>query len=95
MVAFARPQEEAAVEMPSGPPGVAGRPRDHTWAALMHRAFGLDLLACPRCGGRLRLFATISDPAIVEQILAHLGLASAPRPPGPAPPIGTAVIAQS
>jgi uncharacterized protein YbaR (Trm112 family) len=26
---------------------------------LMRRAFGFDVLACPRCGGRLRLVATI------------------------------------
>jgi len=25
----------------------------------MRRAFNLDVLACPRCGGRLRLIATI------------------------------------
>ncbi len=57
----------------------------------MQRAFGLDVLACPRCGGRLRLIATIEDPAVVEQILAHLGLSPPPPPPDPAPPAGTAV----
>jgi len=61
----------------------------------MQRAFGLDVLACPRCGGRLRLIATISDPPVVEQILAHLGPALAPQPPGPAPPAATAVIAHA
>lgn len=71
-------------------PGAAGRPRYQAWAALMQRAFGLDVLACPRCGRRLRLIATIADPAVVEQILAQLGLAPARRPPGPAPPPGSA-----
>jgi len=61
----------------------------------MHRAFGIDVLACPQCGGRLRLIAMLHDPAIVEQILAHLALASAPRSAGPAPPLGTALIAES
>jgi uncharacterized protein YbaR (Trm112 family) len=28
----------------------------------MRRAFGIDVLACPRCGGRLRLIATVQDP---------------------------------
>ena len=60
---------------------------------LMQRAFGLDVLTCPRCGGRLRLIATIEDPTVVEQILAHLGLSFPPRPPGRAPPAGTAVAA--
>ena len=32
----------------------------------MQRAFGLDVLACPCCGGRLRLVATISDPRVAE-----------------------------
>ena len=30
-----------------------------TWAALMQRGFGFDVLACPRCWGRLRLVAAI------------------------------------
>jgi len=32
------------------------------------------VLACPDCGGRLRLLATIEDRAVVEKILTHLGL---------------------
>ena len=68
-------------------------PRYQAWAALMHRAFGLDVLAYPRCGGRLRLIVTISDLAVVAQILAHLGLTPLHRPPGLAPP-AAAVIAQ-
>lgn len=50
----------------------------------MHRALGLAVLACPRCGGRLRLVATLQDPAVVRAFLAHLPVA-----PGldlPAPP---------
>ena len=38
-----------------------------------HRTFGFDVLACPRCGGRLRLIALI-EPAAVIQRLGHLGL---------------------
>jgi uncharacterized protein YbaR (Trm112 family) len=30
----------------------------------MRRTFGFDVLACPRCGGRLRLIALIEEPAI-------------------------------
>lgn len=40
----------------------------------MGRVFGLAVLACPRCGGRLRLIATVEDPTVVGKILAHLGL---------------------
>ena len=52
----------------------------------MRRELALDVLACPRCGGRLRVIATIQDPAVVRAILAHLGLALGPDSPGPAPP---------
>ncbi|MCX6553119.1 MAG: ATP-dependent helicase HrpA [Acidobacteria bacterium] len=40
----------------------------------MRRTFGRDVLACPRCGGRLRLIALIDDEAVIERILRHLGL---------------------
>jgi len=70
-------------------PNRAGRlqpPRYWSWAALMHRAFETDVLACPHCGGRLRFIATVHDPRVVRQILAHLALAHAGQSPGPAPP---------
>ena len=61
-------------------------PRAWSWAALMHRAFGIDVLACAHCGGRLRLIATLHDPAVIRKILAHLALAHSGQSPGPAPP---------
>ena len=57
-----------------------------TTAALMHRAFAVDVLACPGCGGRLRLIATLHDPAVIRKLLAHLGMARSGPSPGPAPP---------
>ena len=35
---------------------------------------GIDILACPGCGGRLRFLATIEDPKTVGKILNHLGI---------------------
>ena len=55
----------------------AERPRHWTWAALMRRAIDLDVLRCPRCAGRMQLIATIDDPAVIQRILAHLGLPGA------------------
>jgi uncharacterized protein YbaR (Trm112 family) len=52
----------------------------------MHRAFGIDVLACPHCGGRLRLIATLHDPAIIRKILAHRALCHSGQNPGPGPP---------
>jgi hypothetical protein len=42
------------------------------------------VLACPDCGGRLRLLATIADPRVIATILAHLGLPLEPPRPAPA-----------
>jgi hypothetical protein len=52
----------------------------------MRRAFNIDVLACPRCGNQMRLLATIDDPRVVEQILTHPGLSSAPVQADPAEP---------
>jgi len=40
-----------------------------TTADLMRRAFDIDVLACRRCGGRLRLIATVEDPDAIRAIL--------------------------
>ncbi len=40
----------------------------------MQRSFGFDVLACPRCAGRLKLVALIQDGAVIQRILRHLGL---------------------
>ena len=44
------------------------------WAELMQRSFGFDVLACPRCGGRLGLIALIEEAQVIRRILGHLGL---------------------
>jgi hypothetical protein len=77
---------DTPVPEPVTPAPAPGRPRYWVWAALMRRAFEIDVLACSRCGGRMHLIATVEDPAIIRRILAHLGLwpasepRSAPRP---------------
>jgi hypothetical protein len=40
----------------------------------MRRAFEVDVLACPRCGGRLRLIALLEAGDGTARILRHLGL---------------------
>ena len=59
------------------------------WASLMARTCEFDVLARPRCGGRLRLIALIEEAAVVDQILMPVGVPTqipAPRPAG-APPL--------
>jgi len=53
-------------------PAMTPAPRHWAWADLMRHAFDIDVLACPRCGGRLRLMATVEDPDAVRAILAAL-----------------------
>ena len=57
----------------------AGQQRHHgyLWAELMRRTFAIDVLKCPRCGGRLRLMALIEQAGAVERIPRHLGLPTA------------------
>ena len=65
------------------------RAEGYLWAELMRRTFGMDVLECPRCGGRLGLMALIEHTQIVDRILRHLGLPTdrpEPRPPR-APPL--------
>jgi hypothetical protein len=62
----------------------SGRPRNYPWAQLMTRVFGFDVLACPRCGARMRILAAINPPDAIRKILACLGL------PTRGPPISRA-----
>jgi uncharacterized protein YbaR (Trm112 family) len=34
----------------------------------------LDVLACPRCGGRLRVLGTVADPDAIRAILAAVAV---------------------
>ena len=74
------------------PDTAARQARGERWASLMQRTFGFDVLACPRCGGRLRLIALIEEAAVIGRILRHLGVPTeipAPRPArAPPPPVG-------
>jgi hypothetical protein len=51
----------------------ADRQRSLTWAQRLKRVFAIDIETCRRCGGRLRVIASIEDPEIIQRILEHLG----------------------
>jgi hypothetical protein len=74
-VPFATSGPEAVTPEPADPSSSAAPPRRWRWAELLQRVFAVDVLACPNCGGRMRLIATIEDPRVVRRILTHLGLA--------------------
>jgi len=91
VVSYGRPAPEPHVREVDTSPHAAGTPGAWSWAALMRRVFDLDVLACPRCGGRLRVIATVQDPLAVQAILTHRTRSGAAEPPGPAPPAPAAI----
>jgi hypothetical protein len=67
-------------------PGRGGTPptgptRRTPWADLLQRVFEVDALHCPRCGGRMRVLAAITETDVAQRILACLNL------PKRAPPL--------
>ncbi len=54
------------------------------WASLLRRSLDVDVLQCPKCQGRLRVLAVITEREPVRRILAHLGV------PTDAPPVARA-----
>ena len=54
------------------------------WASLLRRVFAVDILACGRCGGRMRVLAVVDNPPAVTKILEHLGLPAVPLDTAPA-----------
>ena len=77
------------------------KPRSHdtsriAWAKLMARVGEEFPLACPTCGGDIRLIAFITDPGPIRKILTHLGEPLEPPPLSPArgPPIDCGELVQ-
>lgn len=62
----------------------ADRQRCLTWAQRLKRVFAIDIEICRRCGGKLRVIASIEEPAVIARILDHLGRDG--EPPDPANP---------
>jgi hypothetical protein len=57
--------------------------------------FAIDIETCRQCGGRLRVVASIEEPALIARILGHLGRAADaadPAHPSRAPPEQTRLI---
>ena len=42
------------------------------WAKRLKRVFNIDVETCDKCGGDVRIIASIEDPAVIQKILAHL-----------------------
>jgi hypothetical protein len=90
--------KESHAEQLPGDPGFAQRrtvPRRacrSAWARLIAKVYEVDPLICPRSEGTMKVIAVIERPAVVRQILDHLGLPSGAgslRTP-PDPPVDVA-----
>jgi hypothetical protein len=62
-----------------------------TWARRLKRVFDIDIESCSKCGGAVKIIASIENPAVIRKILAHLdqqptSAASRLLPEGRAPP---------
>jgi hypothetical protein len=47
--------------------------RYRPWAELLKRTFGIDVLQCPSCKGRMKLVAMLTEPKSVLRYLASVG----------------------
>ena len=45
-----------------------------TQTCVNRAAFRIDMKNCERCGGPVRIIASIEDPDVIQQTLKHLGL---------------------
>ena len=66
-----------------------------TWMQRLKSVFGIDIETCERCGAKVKVIASIEDPAVIAPILKHLKNKKAlnadiqphERPPERPPPV--------
>jgi len=88
------PPPAAAAAM-SGPcassmPSNRGKPPTHRsgwrpWSDLMRGCFAIDVQKCPRCSGRMKLRALVTEAPSIQRLLRHLGEPTEPPKLSPAP----------
>ena len=65
----------AATPPVSGADAVKPSPPRHvamSWARRLKRVFGVEIEGCARCGGQLKIIASIEEPQLIAKILSHL-----------------------
>jgi hypothetical protein len=69
-------RDAAPVDQPMSAPHVS-----MTWAQRLKRVFKIEIETCAHCGGAVKMIASIEDPVVIKQILAHLERCDAPTTP--------------
>ena len=57
-----------------------------TWAPRLKRVLAIEIEKCEKCGGPVRIIASIGDPDVIQKILKHLGLDQREDPQNRSPP---------
>jgi len=53
------------------------------WAAMIRKVYEVDPMVCPKCGGRMKVIAFITDFQVVDRIIEHLKLVFVAEKPPP------------
>ena len=74
---------QKSVEEPENP-----KPKAYsmTWEQRLKRVFAIEIEKCEKCGGSVRIIASIEDPDVIQKILKHLGLNQPEDPQNRSPP---------
>jgi hypothetical protein len=63
--------------------GSRRRRKPTDWATLIRRSLKLDALSCPKCGDRMKMISTITEPGLVRRMLRSMGWSAEIPPRGP------------
>ena len=58
------------------------------WAQRLKRVFAIEIETCEKCGGKVKIIASVEDSEVIEKILKHLGLDEASQARNRSPPSG-------
>jgi len=58
--------------------------RSKGWAEMIRKVHEVDPMICPRCGGRTKVVAFLTEHAVAGRIIRHLGLTFVAEKPPPA-----------
>jgi transposase len=66
-----------------------------TWRECIKKVWEVDPMACPKCGGEMKIISFIDEPLLIRCILEHLDLWRERIPKGLPPPQHHEVIAET